>query len=224
MPYPELKAILTDIGTEELGHLEIVSAIVHQLTDNLSIEQIKNSSFAPYFTDHTVGVYPVAASGEAFSALTFQSTGDPITDLHENLAAEQKARTTYDNLLRMVDDGALGFKAAVSVSYLSKPTQDQLFAVISAEGIKPKLGQIAKLRSLDDCGSVTPDVMKNLLCAKPKPATRKVTLEIPAESVYAELADNTKEVQRLFLEFLKAYRQRAPCATDAQSPPQQIHV
>ncbi len=91
-------------GTEELGHLEIVSAIVHQLTDNLTIEQIKNSSFAPYFTDHTVGVYPVAASGEAFSALTFQSTGDPITDLHENLAAEQKARTTYDNLLRMVDD------------------------------------------------------------------------------------------------------------------------
>ena len=88
MPYPELKAILTDIGTEELGHLEIVSAIVHQLTDNLSIEQIKNSSFAPYFTDHTVGVYPVAASGEAFSALTFQSTGDPITDLHENLAAD----------------------------------------------------------------------------------------------------------------------------------------
>lgn len=104
MPYPELKGLLTDIGTEELGHLEIVSAIVHQLTDNLSIEQIKNSSFAPYFTDHTVGVYPVAASGEAFSALTFQSTGDPITDLHENLAAEQKARTTYDNLLRMVDD------------------------------------------------------------------------------------------------------------------------
>lgn len=104
MPYPELKAILTDIGTEELGHLEIVSAIVHQLTDNLSVEQIKNSSFAPYFTDHTVGIYPVAASGEAFSATTFQSTGDPITDLHENLAAEQKARTTYDNLLRMVDD------------------------------------------------------------------------------------------------------------------------
>ncbi len=104
MPYPELKAILTDIGTEELGHLEIVSAIVHQLTDNLSVEQIKNSSFAPYFTDHTVGIYPIAASGEAFSATTFQSTGDPITDLHENLAAEQKARTTYDNLLRMVDD------------------------------------------------------------------------------------------------------------------------
>ena len=104
MPYPELKAILTDIATEELGHLEIVSAIVHQLTDNLTVEQIKNSSFAPYFTDHTTGIYPVAASGDPFSALTFQSTGDPITDLHENLAAEQKARTTYDNLLRMVDD------------------------------------------------------------------------------------------------------------------------
>ncbi len=104
MPYPELKAILTDIGTEELAHLEIVSAIVYQLTRNLTVNQIKNSGFAPYYTDHTTGIYPVAASGEAFSALTFQSTGDPITDLHENLAAEQKARTTYDNLLRMVDD------------------------------------------------------------------------------------------------------------------------
>lgn len=104
MPYPELKAILTDIGTEELAHLEIVSAIVYQLTRNLTVNQIKNSGLAPYYTDHTTGIYPVAASGEAFSALTFQSTGDPITDLHENLAAEQKARTTYDNLLRMVDD------------------------------------------------------------------------------------------------------------------------
>ena len=82
----------------------MVSAIVYQLTRNLTAEQIKNSSFAPYYADHTTGIYPVAASGEAFSALTFQSTGDPITDLHEDLAAEQKARTTYDNLLRLVDD------------------------------------------------------------------------------------------------------------------------
>lgn len=104
MPYPEIKGILTDIGTEELAHLEMVSAIVYQLTRNLTAEQIKNSSFAPYYADHTTGIYPVAASGEAFSALTFQSTGDPITDLHEDLAAEQKARTTYDNLLRLVDD------------------------------------------------------------------------------------------------------------------------
>ncbi len=104
MPYSEIKGILTDIGTEELAHLEMVSAIVYQLTKNLTEEQIIKSGFAPYYTDHTTGVYPVAASGEAFSALTFQSTGDPITDLHEDLAAEQKARTTYDNLLRLIDD------------------------------------------------------------------------------------------------------------------------
>lgn len=104
MPYPELKAILTDIGTEELAHLEMVGAIVHQLTRNLTEQQIKDSGFAPYYTDHTVGVYPVAAAGTPFSALAFQSKGDPITDLHEDLAAEQKARTTYDNLIRLVDD------------------------------------------------------------------------------------------------------------------------
>lgn len=104
MPYPELKAILTDIGTEELAHLEIVSAIVYQLTRNLSEKDILNSGFAPYFTDHTTGIYPIAASGEAFSALTFQSTGDTLADLHEDLAAEQKARTTYDNILRLADD------------------------------------------------------------------------------------------------------------------------
>ena len=104
MPHPELKAILTDIATEELAHLEMVSAIVYQLTKNLTEKQVVESGFAPYYTDHTAGVYPVAASGEAFSALTFQSVGDPISDLHEDLAAEQKARTTYDNLIRLVDD------------------------------------------------------------------------------------------------------------------------
>ena len=104
MPYPELKAILTDIGTEELAHLEMVGAMVHQLTRNLTEQQIKDSGFAPYYTDHTVGVYPFAASGAPYSAMTFQSKGDPITDLHEDLAAEQKARTTYDNLIRLVDD------------------------------------------------------------------------------------------------------------------------
>ena len=104
MPYPELKAILTDIGTEELAHLEMVGAMVHQLTRNLTEQQIKDSGFAPYYTDHTTGVYPVAAAGTPFSAMVFQSKGDPITDLHEDLAAEQKARTTYDNLIRLVDD------------------------------------------------------------------------------------------------------------------------
>lgn len=104
MPYPELKAILTDVGTEELAHLEMVGAMVHQLTRNLTEQQIKDSGFAPYYTDHTTGVYPVAAAGTPFSAMAFQSKGDPITDLHEDLAAEQKARTTYDNLIRLVDD------------------------------------------------------------------------------------------------------------------------
>ena len=84
--------------------MEMVGAIVHQLTRNLTEQQIKDSGFAPYYTDHTVGVYPVAASGTPFSAAMFQSKGDPITDLHEDLAAEQKARTTYDNLIRLVDD------------------------------------------------------------------------------------------------------------------------
>lgn len=104
MPYPELKAILTDVGTEELGHLEMVGAIVYQLTRNLSLEEIKNSGFETYYVDHTTGIYPLAASGVPYSASTFQSKGDPITDLHEDLAAEQKARSTYDNILRFCDD------------------------------------------------------------------------------------------------------------------------
>lgn len=104
MPYPELKAILTDIGTEELAHLEMVGTIVHQLTRNLNEKQIMDSGFAPYYTDHTVGIYPVAADGTPYTAAMFQSKGDPLTDLHEDLAAEQKARSTYDNLIRLVDD------------------------------------------------------------------------------------------------------------------------
>ena len=104
MPYAELKGILTDVGTEELAHLEMVSAIVYQLTRNLTEQEIKQSGFAPYFVDHTTGVYPVAASGEPWTAAYIASKGDVLTDLHEDLAAEQKARTTYDNLIRLVDD------------------------------------------------------------------------------------------------------------------------
>ena len=104
MPYPELKDILTDIGTEELAHLEMVGAIVYQLTKNLSMEEIKKSGFDQYFVDHTTGIYPSSAAGVPFTAAYIQSKGDPITDLHENLAAEQKARTTYDNILRFCDD------------------------------------------------------------------------------------------------------------------------
>ena len=104
MPYKEVTGILTDIGTEELGHLEMIGAIVYQLTRNLSMEEIKKSGYDTYFVDHTTGVYPLAASGMPFTATYLQSKGDVITDLHENLAAEQKARTTYDNILRLVDD------------------------------------------------------------------------------------------------------------------------
>lgn len=104
MPYSELKGLLTDIGTEELAHLEMVSAMVHQLTRNLTDAQIKESGFDTYFVDHTTGVYPVAASGVPWTAAYIGVKGDTITDLHEDMAAEQKARTTYDNLLRMIDD------------------------------------------------------------------------------------------------------------------------
>ena len=104
MPYKEAKAILSDVGTEELSHLEMIAAIVYQLTRNLTPEQIREGGFDTYFVDHTTGIYPQSASGVPFSAATLQSTGDPLTDLFENLAAEQKARTTYDNLLRLIDD------------------------------------------------------------------------------------------------------------------------
>ena len=91
-------------GTEELGHLEMIGALVHQLTRNLSEDQIKDSNFAPYFVDHTTGVYPTAASGYPWTAATIQVSGDTIADLSEDLAAEQKARKTYDNILRLSDD------------------------------------------------------------------------------------------------------------------------
>lgn len=104
MPFDELKGLLTDIGTEELGHLEMIGAIVHQLTRNLNDSQIKDSAFAPYFVDHTVGVYPTAAAGTPYSAGMMAVKGDPMADLAEDLAAEQKARVTYDNILRLSDD------------------------------------------------------------------------------------------------------------------------
>ena len=104
MPYPELKAILTDVGTEELSHLEMVGTIVYQLTRGMTPEEIKGEGLVDYFVDHTAGVYPVAASGMPFSAQTFSVTGDPLADLHEDLGAEQKARLSYDNILRFADD------------------------------------------------------------------------------------------------------------------------
>lgn len=104
MPDRNIIGTLTDIGTEELGHMEMICAIVYQLTKNMTPEQIKASGFAPYFVDHTAAAYPVTAAGVPFSADTFQSTGDALADLHEDLAAEQKARLTYDNILRFCDN------------------------------------------------------------------------------------------------------------------------
>ncbi len=104
MPFDELKGLLTDIGVEELGHLEMVGSIIHQLTRNLKDSQIQDSAFAPYFVDHGTGVYPQFASGTPWTAATIAVKGDPIADLTEDLAAEQKARATYDNILRLSDD------------------------------------------------------------------------------------------------------------------------
>lgn len=103
-PYAQGKAILSDIGTEELAHCEMIGAIIYQLTRNLTPEQIQKSGFDAYFVDHTTGVYPQSAGGVPFSAESLQSTGDAIADLFEDMAAEQKARLSYDNLLRLIDD------------------------------------------------------------------------------------------------------------------------
>ena len=104
MPYPELRAALTDIGTEELGHFEMVASMVHQLTRNMTSKQIEDSGFDLYFVNHTAGVYPQDSAGVPFSASTIAVSGDTIADLSEDMAAEQKARLTYDNILRLVDD------------------------------------------------------------------------------------------------------------------------
>lgn len=104
MPCAELKGLLTDIGTEELGHLEMIGAIVHQLTRKLTPEQIKAAGFDAYFVDHTAGVYPAAAAGFPWNAASMAVKGDVLADLNEDLAAEQKARVTYDNILRLSDD------------------------------------------------------------------------------------------------------------------------
>lgn len=104
MPDGKIIGILTDVGTEELAHLEMIGSILYQLTRNLSAEEIERSPMAKYFTDHTTGVYPASAAGVPTDMKYVGVKGDVLADLNEDLAAEQKARVTYDNLLRMVDD------------------------------------------------------------------------------------------------------------------------
>lgn len=104
MPYPEVVGILTDVGTEELSHVEMISSILYRLTRDLTPEQIVESGFDKYFVDHTTGTYPTAAAGSPFTAAYVGVKGDPLADLNEDLAAEQKARVTYDNILRLCDD------------------------------------------------------------------------------------------------------------------------
>ena len=124
MPDKRVGGLLTDIGTEELAHMEIICAMVYQLTKNLTVEEAKTTGFDAYYIDHTAGLFPQAAAGVLFTSLEFQSKGDAITDLHENLAAEQKARTVYDNLLRMIKDpevrGPLKFLRAREVVHFQR--------------------------------------------------------------------------------------------------------
>ena len=101
---PRVAGLLTDIGTEELAHFEMIGAIVRQLTKGLSAQELEAAGFAPYYIDHTAGIWPQAAGGIPFNACEFQSSGDAVADLVEDLAAEQKARKTYDNILRLVND------------------------------------------------------------------------------------------------------------------------
>ena len=127
MPYKECIGILTDIGTEELGHMEMISAIVYQLTRNLTPEQLREGGFDAYFVDHTTGIYPVAASGVPFSADTFQSTGDAIADISEDMAAdgtttkEQPVKTKCRKPLILLDFSA--FSGCTSLTAL-QPYKD----------------------------------------------------------------------------------------------------
>jgi len=104
MPCKKVGGLLTDIGTEEINHMEIICAMVYQLTKNLTIEEARTAGFDAYYIDHTAGLWPQAAGSVPFTSLEFQSKGDALADLFENLAAEQKARTVYDNLLRMIEE------------------------------------------------------------------------------------------------------------------------
>ena len=125
MPFPKITGILTDVGTEELGHFEMISAILYQLTRNLTPEEIVKSGFDTYFVDHTTGIYPVAASGYPYTAAQFQSKGDVLADLHEDLAAD--AAIIKEQPLRKKSRNPLKYKA---FSHLSKTLKNCIPAII----------------------------------------------------------------------------------------------
>ena len=104
MVTPQAKAILNDIGTEELAHMEIVGSMVHQLLDGVTPKQMSEAGLDSRYVEHGLGIYPMDSGGVPYTAASFQSKGDPITDLYENMAAEQKARSTYEYLLDQIDD------------------------------------------------------------------------------------------------------------------------
>ena len=175
MPYDKVVGILTDVGTEELAHIEMVAAILYQLTRNLTPEQIKNSGFDTYFVDHTTGVYPQSAAGVPFSAAALQCKGDVITDLMEDLAAEQKARTTYDNILRLVDDPDV--REPIKFLREREVVHFQRFGDalrITQDNLDAK-NFYAYNPAFDNCGdkTMTDDVIRLrelcVLCVKPRP-------------------------------------------------------
>ena len=177
MPYKECKAVLTDIGTEELAHLEMIAAIVHQLTRNLTAEQLVEQGFGPYYTDHTTGIWPQSAGGVPFNACEFQSKGDVITDLHENMAAEQKARSTYDNILRVVTD----YDVCEPIKFLREReiVHYQRFGEANRENCSKNsrvlkahkystFGNLLSIRKMQDVGISRPYLLLNLKIDKNK--------------------------------------------------------
>ena len=151
MPYREVAGVLTDIGSEELAHMEMISAIVHQLTKGMTIQQIKEAGFEPYFVDHTAGIWPQAASGTPFTSAFFQSKGDAITDLVEDMAAEQKARTTYDNILLGITKASLA-----TDSFLSAASFQETTRVLTDAAIKGKVDPLLGLKENVIIGKLIP--------------------------------------------------------------------
>ena len=198
MPYKECAALLTDIGTEELGHFEMIATIVHQLTRNMSMEDLRAAGFDDYYVDHTLGLWPQAASGMPFSASMFQSTGDPITDLSEDQAAEQKARTTYDNILRLSVDSpdvtdAIRFLRANAAFYHIDPERVAVWGDSSGGHAALMVGVTGDLPEFktEDCAEYSDAVNAVLDFYGPTDVTR--INDAPRNPVYTADKENIPE-------------------------------